>query len=209
MATDEVSTAFELLLEAIENEVNTWNELGADAFRKSDYDRARHVMDQAARLTTFRGKVRDLLREWTVTRSSKLLGVSPAPESTLRQRQQRTRLRPGLRTPQAAYREPILLTLAQLGGRGRIDDVLNQVFEKMKDKLNPSDMEPLASNPKIKRWYNAAQWCRNDLADEGLISRESQRGIWELTEAGWEEIRKLQPRSDSDMTSKGSELPGE
>lgn len=35
MATDEVSTAFELLLEAIENEVNTWNELGADAFTTS------------------------------------------------------------------------------------------------------------------------------------------------------------------------------
>ncbi len=57
---NEVSTAFELLLEEIEYVVNDLNEEGAQAFKSGNYDLARKAIEHATRLTDFREKVKIL-----------------------------------------------------------------------------------------------------------------------------------------------------
>jgi restriction system protein len=93
------------------------------------------------------------------------------------------RLRKGLKTPQSAYRVPILRAIVALGGEGQIGAVLAQVYEEMKERLNAHDLGTL-SDGKTLRWRNTAQWTRNSMREEGLIRDDSAYGIWAISEKG-------------------------
>jgi len=95
----------------------------------------------------------------------------------------RQKIKKGLKTPESQYRIPILQVLTELGGQGRINEILEKVYEKMKDILNKVDLELLPSGTD-SRWRNTACWERNTMVKEGLIKRGSPRGIWEITEKG-------------------------
>ena len=85
--------------------------------------------------------------------------------------------------PQAGYTLPILEALIEMGGRGRMRDVLNRVYNKIKDQLKPRDLEKLPSGTSI-RWKNRAQWERQRLKSEGYLKKDSPHGIWEITDEG-------------------------
>jgi restriction system protein len=99
------------------------------------------------------------------------------------------RLRKGLKTPQSAYRVPILKAIVALGGEGQIRDVLDQVYDDMKGKLNAYDLSML-SDGKTLRWRNTAQWARNSMREEGLIRDDSIYGIWAISEQGRAWLRR-------------------
>jgi len=98
-------------------------------------------------------------------------------------KQIKSKIKKGLKTPQSQYRIPILQALTELGGQGRINEILERVYEKMEDILNKVDLELLPSGTD-SRWRNTACWERNTMVKEGLIKRGSPRGIWEITEKG-------------------------
>jgi restriction system protein len=75
-----------------------------------------------------------------------------------------------------------------MGGSGRMSDVLDRVGGLMKNTLREVDHDPLASNPDLPRWRNAAQWARNSMVRDGLLKADSPRGIWEITKAGREAL---------------------
>lgn len=179
METNEVHAAFEILLEEIEAVADALNESGAEAFRAGDYERARQAIEEATRLAEFREKVKALQREWV---SFYAKGVKPGKDKA--KRRAKDRLPRGLRTPEDAFRRPILETLMELGGSAPIGDVLDKVELKLKDVLNSYDREPLPSDPRSVRWRNTAQWCRNTLVREGLMKSDSPYGIWEISDAG-------------------------
>lgn len=54
----------------------------------------------------------------------------------------------------------------------------------MKNTLNDYDKQGLPKNPGIKRWHNTACWCKYSMVIEGLLSNDSPRGIWEITDKG-------------------------
>ena len=199
MRTDEIDSAFALLIEAFDGVIRTLNEEVARAVTGSDHERAKRQLDLAISANSLRSKVRDLSDEWralapgagspAVMRSPRRESAGSKSSSSKKDKRHQ-RLDRGLRTPQIEYRGPILAVLARMGGSGRASDVLARVHEIMKPRLTQHDHEPLPSNPKAFRWYNAAQWCRNDLANEGLISRDTPSGIWQLTDEGWHEARK-------------------
>ncbi len=179
MNKNEVYTAFEILLEEIELVANQLNESGADAFRAGDYDKARRAIEEATRLADFREKVKALQHEWA--------GLAVGGLKVRRPKSRRIakgRLERGLRTPEEAFRRPILEALAELGGSASIGEVLERVGAKMKSVLNQYDREPLASDPRSARWKNTAQWCRNTLVREGLMKSDSPHGVWEISDAG-------------------------
>lgn len=89
-----------------------------------------------------------------------------------------------MRTPEDAFRRPILETLVELGGGAPIGEVLKRVEQKMKGALNQYDYEPLPSDPRSPRWRNTAQWCRNTLVREGLMKSDSPYGVWEISDEG-------------------------
>lgn len=94
------------------------------------------------------------------------------------------KLKRGLKTPQDSFRIPILQTLVEMGGSARVSDVLKKLEQKMKNHLTEFDWLPLPSNPKSIRWINTAQWTRNTLRKEGLISSNSPLASGRLQKKG-------------------------
>lgn len=178
-----VSSAFEILLEEVEAEIDFVNGIGSKAFDQRDYDKAKEALERAGVLTAFRDKVAGLRKEW---KDIAAVAESQEDEETRAERRNLGKLRKGLRTPTEAYYVPILQALEQMGGTGQTADVLNHVGQIMDGMLKDVDYQPLASNPDNPRWRNAAQWARNSMVLEGLLKADSPRGVWEISDRGRE-----------------------
>ena len=85
--------------------------------------------------------------------------------------------------PVQAYWRPILEVLVGFGGTGQRLDVVKAVGKKMKDTLTPADYEQLPNTYAI-RWENRVVWQASNMRQRGLISKDSARGIWEITPDG-------------------------
>lgn len=175
-----VQVAFEILLEEVEADINVINRQGARAFENRDYDGARDALERVARITSFREKLDVLRREWTQ------IAGNPETEDqeTHLHRRDLGRLQRGQRTPEHEYVIPILQSLVDLGGSGPIGEVLDRVHDIMNGRLRDVDFQPLASDPALPRWRNAAQWARNSMCRDGLLRNDSPRGIWEISDTG-------------------------
>ena len=138
-----------MLLEEVDAEIEIVNEEGAKAFQTGDYNRAQEMLQRAGQITAFRDKVAALRKEWDV--------LSPVKTARTTTRANLGRLQRGMRTPEAAYYQPILRALNGLGGSAKMGDVLIRVEQELKGTLKPVDYEPLTSEPDTPRWRNGAQ----------------------------------------------------
>jgi len=169
-----VAQAFEMLLDELHTALSLTREQAASASREGRYDDAQARLVEAQRIEKFIAEIRTKQREWTV-----LSGKSHQKRTVAR-----TRLPRGERTPDKAYRLPILQALIALGGEAKMSQVLDRVYAEMKPHLKPADLEPLPSDAHTPRWQNAAQWARQAMVDEGLLRKDSPRGVWAITEVG-------------------------
>jgi len=87
------------------------------------------------------------------------------------------------KTHRREYRIPILEAIEELGGDGKVDKILEIVFQKIGHKLTKFDLEELPSGGDV-RWRNTAQWERERMKREGLLRNDSPRGIWEISDKG-------------------------
>jgi hypothetical protein len=69
-----------------------------------------------------------------------------------------------------------------MGGSGKTAEVLDRVEMMLGSNLTSADRATLGQGE--IRWRNTAQWERNAMVDEGLLKKNSPRGVWELTEKG-------------------------
>jgi restriction system protein len=178
-----VTAAFELLLEEIEEEIELVNQAGAKAFGEGQYERVDAARQQAGALTAYRRKLVELRREWQ-TLSTAFDVAEDEDEQQKASRRDLGRLQRGVRTPEETFRRPILQVLADMGGSGKVRDVLTQVEKMVRAELSEADYQHLPSTPNTPRWYNTAQWARNSMVQEGLLRDDSPRGTWEISEAG-------------------------
>lgn len=88
----------------------------------------------------------------------------------------------GTRTPQSAFREPLFRVLYEYGGSGKMAEVVDRVGDMMSEQLNEVDRQKLDTGD--VRWRNAVQWERNEMVKDGLLKKDSPRGVWELTAKG-------------------------
>jgi len=88
----------------------------------------------------------------------------------------------GVRTPQSEFRAPILRILYEAGGSAKMSEVVDGVGALMQQRLNDVDRQTMASGE--IRWRNAVQWERNQMVNEGLLRKDSPRGVWQLTVKG-------------------------
>jgi hypothetical protein len=109
-----------------------------------------------------------------VDRDGRPTRVAPAPRSG--------RASPGSILPESEYEIPILQELVERGGSGHATEVTDAVGERMAGRLTDKDREKLDSGD--IRWRNRVQFTRLTLKERGLISSDSPRGVWEITNEG-------------------------
>lgn len=99
--------------------------------------------------------------------------------------------------PMREYILPLLESLAEMGGRGRARDVLDRIYQKLKDRLTDGDRSYRQSGQIV--WVNNAQWVRFKLVKQGYLRNDTPTGIWELTDEGWRYLKELKRRQESGL----------
>src|ERR671919_1073800 len=99
------------------------------------------------------------------------------------------RISRGKKVPDTDYFPVILEAIYDLGGSGKMEDVLRLVESKMQRLFSDVDYQTLNSGSDV-RWRNTAQWARFKLVERGLLRNDSPRGIWELTNQGTREVER-------------------
>ena len=96
-------------------------------------------------------------------------------------------------TPQTAYEEFLLFVLEEkFDGRADKRTVTQEVLARMSKRgfVTSADLEFVSTGE--TKAENMIAWARNALKDRGLISRQSPRGVWELTPAGRSAAKQIQ-----------------
>jgi hypothetical protein len=94
----------------------------------------------------------------------------------------RQRAPKGTLLPEVEYELPILKVLAERGGRAPAGEVIEALEQYLDGQLTKLDRERIGSGG--VRWRNRAQFVRLALIKKGELASDSQRGVWELTDAG-------------------------
>jgi hypothetical protein len=97
-------------------------------------------------------------------------------------RHPQTRAAPGSILPEREYWRPILTIIAEAEGSAPANDVIDALEDRMTGVLTPNDFEVLKMGE--VRWRNRARFARLRMREQGLLSAESHRGVWEITDAG-------------------------
>lgn len=187
MVENEVSSAFEILLEEIETAIEELNQEGARQFSLSDHKKARLLLEKAEAAILFRGKIKDLQIEWRTMETQ--IGSKTSVEKKRSNSKRKSKLKRGLRTSEEEFKTPILESLIHLGDTASMTDVIIQVEKIMASRLNDYDKQPLLSAPSFPRWRNTVQWARNALVKDGLMANDSPKGIWTITDAGKKAVK--------------------
>lgn len=98
----------------------------------------------------------------------------------------------GSLTPQPTYETFLLHVLGTtFGGSAHKHEVTKAVVDLMKSRgfINAPELERVSTGE--TRADNTVAWARNALKERGLISRNSKKGVWELTPAGLQQAQQL------------------
>jgi hypothetical protein len=185
---DDVSAAFEMLLEEIETRVSLLGRINARAWEERNFDQAGDLVKRAETITDFREEVLQLQKKWEALFPDEEIENDANEEPPINidtsERRSLGRLQRGMRTREPEFRRPLLKVLVDKGGSASMKDVLAELEKIMKGKLKDVDYDPLPSDPDTIRWRNTAQWSRQAMVNDGLLKNNSPRGIWEISEAG-------------------------
>lgn len=185
--TDDVSSAFEILLDQLETEIGAVCNTGGRAFESRDFSIVDKMRKRLAGLEHFRDQTATLRADW-----GKFLNSveRDEDEKTRGRRRDFGRLRKGERTPQKEYFLPILRSLVDIGGAGKVSELMESVEKRVKQLLKEVDLQPLPSDPSVPRWRNTALGAKPALIKAGLIKSDLPRNSWEITDDGREFVKK-------------------
>ncbi|MGD0006116.1 MAG: winged helix-turn-helix domain-containing protein, partial [Anaerolineaceae bacterium] len=111
-----------------------------------------------------------------------------------------------IRTPNRAFRIPILQTLSEMGGKAEVSRILKRVEELVKDQLTERDREHRDTSSELQ-WKNAAEWERNTMKNAGLLKDDSPFGIWEITDSGREYLKNHQAETSDHLPTPEEAVP--
>ncbi len=197
MEEQDVIPTIDRLLDEIDKVISALNEQGAQLFSEGKYDQARALLNKVENIMGFRGKVLCLKDDWKSLRVPAVVKGASKGVGEAGARPRSKPLKPGLKTPPDAFHYPILEALDQLEGAGRVRDVFRILGEIMSEQLNIYDYQPLPSDPNSVRWRSTAHWARYEMVQEGLLAEDSPRGLWKITDAGREALKRA--RNNPDM----------
>jgi len=176
-----VAAAFDGLLETIGKAIDGLRGEAAKASLAGDYDATVELAKRASAVERFRAEVEGLRQKWRDTfPKERLPGLEASAEA---EGGEPGGAEPSAEpTPYADYFVPILLALAEAGGKERTGAVLEQVEAMMGPSMREADRSPLPSG--VPKWRSTAGYARAKLVQMGLLSARSQPGIWEVTGQG-------------------------
>jgi Mrr N-terminal domain/SeqA protein N-terminal domain len=90
--------------------------------------------------------------------------------------------------PERAYELPLLEALGTAGGRLPTREAVAAVGERVADQLMPMDYDLMDQGQ--KRWESRVQFARLRLVEAGLLKKDSPRGVWEISDAGRERLKR-------------------
>lgn len=95
------------------------------------------------------------------------------------------------KTPQPAYREPILKILLAHGGEASRGEVMQELEKSLARQLTPFDKETVESG--AVRWQKTAEFQLHLMRKAKLVRpvEETTRGVWALTKKGEGAARDL------------------
>lgn len=182
-SNNDVGQALALLSETLTDEEARIRDEGAQAMKAGAYDTATDVIDFAKKLLAFQEKVDALSMEWEGLENVRD-AATPEVQAIVSKRFFGRR-KSGEITSMPHFFRPLLESLVEMDGSGKLNDVLDRIGEKMKDQLKPKDWEKHKSPPHQIRWRNTAEWARNHMVNKtGLMKKGSKRGIWEISAKG-------------------------
>jgi hypothetical protein len=168
------STAFDLLRDEVDARLQKFHAAINDAAGKQAYDEVGKLAKAAQDVAALKQELAALEKRFGAL-------VEAEPETI---HADGKKFKKGLKTPESAYRRPILEALVELGGSSELHAVLDRVYAKMKPQLNGHDLAALPSDGVTPRWQNTAQWARNALREGGYLKDGSPHGVWEISEQG-------------------------
>ncbi|MDW8054049.1 MAG: winged helix-turn-helix domain-containing protein [Anaerolineae bacterium] len=192
--------ALDQLLHAVETTIGDASEIAKQAFTGASEVSFDEVVRLRESLQAFKEKANTLRNEAQVLVQEFPMLAHRREDGTLLLAARKVVPR-GKRTPQSAYRCPILRALVQLGGKGTVRQVLDVVYSQISNRLSTYDFAPVSSGRDLV-WKVAAKWERSKMKQEGLLRSDSPAGIWEITEAG---RRYYQERCSDDGGSRSAQ----
>lgn len=94
-------------------------------------------------------------------------------------------------TAQHVLRKWLLAVLAELGGSSPTAHALRQMERRFGTLLSAEDLDGTERDNEPK-WHNRTRFERKKMERSGLlVPARISRGVWVLTEAGWEEYRRI------------------
>lgn len=108
--------------------------------------------------------------------------------------------------PRQHYGLPILEALEKLGGSGATHQVLAKVYRLMEKANELRAIDKSRRSDGHFYWDNRTQDMRRELISKGLMKDDSQRGIWEISDAGIEHLRKASARRTPQLSAPDASL---
>jgi hypothetical protein len=87
-----------------------------------------------------------------------------------------------------AYELPLLDVLDKAGGRLPTREAVAAVGERVADQLMPMDHDVMDQGQ--ERWEMRVQFTRLRLVEAALLEKKSPRGVWEISDAGRERLKR-------------------
>ena len=188
MSNVNISRLFAQLIDSLEGAITQLSQKSANYFSKNNFEDGKKLVLAQTKLIEIKDEISKQEKAWHQLNLDQFEEQKLQPKLQLSSRQVK-----GKRTQQSEYVIPILEALAEMNGGGKMSEVLDIVGRKMANRLTPFDYESLPSSPTTIRWKNTAQWTRYQLVQQGLMSKDSPIGIWEITQKGYQYLKENDP----------------
>ena len=87
-----------------------------------------------------------------------------------------------LKLPEEEFFVPLLETIHEMDGAAHVRDIRPAMKERLRARMLPHDFERVPSGE--ERWWNTVHTARFRLVRDGLLRKDSRRGVWALSEKG-------------------------
>lgn len=183
-----VNDAFSCLIKMVEQQIDDLRNSTARQLNAGKLDKVKESIDLMEALVEYKERLQELKADYPKP------GQKGRGKRSQRRRKGTERLPAGQSTPSSAFFNDILSILRDEGGMASPALVIPQIESRMKDLLKEEDFERVQSSNK-PRWIIAVRKARGELIEQGLLKENSPRGMWELSDKGWQVLEKKDPKA--------------